>query len=77
MEKIAHAIVNPLNSLNLLSKADIEGLTSSGGDLFALFRHCALAILNTDSDKGDPAKICCRLLRLRYPRDTPAAWSQT
>jgi predicted Rossmann-fold nucleotide-binding protein len=57
MEKIAHAIVNPLNSLNLLSKAEIGGLTSSAGDLFALFRHCALAILNTDSDKGDPAKI--------------------
>ncbi len=56
MEKISHAIVNPLNSLNLLSKVDIEGLTSSGGDLFALFRHCALAILNTDSDKGDPAE---------------------
>jgi pyrimidine/purine-5'-nucleotide nucleosidase len=57
MEKIAHAIVNPLNFLNLLSKADTEGLTSSGGDLFALFRHCALAILNTDSNKGNPAKI--------------------
>lgn len=58
MEKIAHAIVNPLKSLNLLSKADIEGLTSSGGDLFALFRHCALAILNTDSEKDDAAEIC-------------------
>jgi pyrimidine/purine-5'-nucleotide nucleosidase len=57
MEKISHAIVNPLNSLNLLSKAEIEGLTSSGGDLFALFRHCALAILNTDRDKGDPADL--------------------
>jgi len=57
MEKISHAIVNPLNSLNLLSKADIEGLTSSGGDLFALFRHCALAILNTDRDKGDHTEI--------------------
>jgi pyrimidine/purine-5'-nucleotide nucleosidase len=58
MEKIAHAIVNPLKSPNLLSKADIEGLTSSGGDLFALFRHCALAILNTDSEKDDAAEIC-------------------
>ncbi|MCB1706450.1 MAG: DUF3412 domain-containing protein [Halioglobus sp.] len=58
MEKIAHAIVNPIKSLNLLSRADIEGLTSSGGDLFALFRHCALAILNTDSDKDDTAQIC-------------------
>ena len=34
MEKIAHAVVNPLKSLNLLSRADIEGLTSRGGDLF-------------------------------------------
>ncbi len=58
MEKIAHAVVNPLKSLNLLSKADIEGLTSSGGDLFALFRHCALAILNTDSQRDDAAEIC-------------------
>jgi len=54
MEKIAHAIVNPLKSLNLLSRSDMEGLSKSGGDLFALFRHCALAILNTDSDKEEP-----------------------
>jgi predicted Rossmann-fold nucleotide-binding protein len=57
VEKISHAIVNPLKSLNLLSRADMEGLTSSRGDLFALFRHCALAILNTDSDKDDAAEI--------------------
>jgi predicted Rossmann-fold nucleotide-binding protein len=32
----------------------MDGLTTSRGDLFALFRHCALAILNTDSEKeGD------------------------
>jgi predicted Rossmann-fold nucleotide-binding protein len=57
VKKIAHAIVNPLKSLNLLSRADIEGLTTSHGDLFALFRHCALAILNTDSDKDDATEI--------------------
>ncbi len=57
MEKVAHAIVNPIKSLNLLSRADIEGLTSSRGDLFAVFRHCALAILNTDSQKDDAAEI--------------------
>lgn len=51
MKTIPHAIVNPLKSLNLLSQSDIEGLTSTRGDLFALFRHCALAILNTDSEK--------------------------
>jgi len=57
MGKIAHAIIKPIKSLNLLSQADIEGLTSSRGDLFTLFRHCALAILNTNSDKDDAAKI--------------------
>ena len=51
MEKISHVIVNPLKSLNLLSQSDMDGLTTSRGDLFELFRHCALAILNTDSEK--------------------------
>jgi len=36
---------------------DYEGLTSSRGDIFTLFRHCALAILNTDSDLDDAEKI--------------------
>jgi len=57
MQKIAHAIVNPIKSLNLLSKSDIEGLTSRGSELYALFRHCALAILNTDSDKDNTAEV--------------------
>ncbi len=57
MKKISHVIVNPLKSLNLLSGTEIEALTSSHGDLFTLFRHCALAILNTDSDKDDAAEI--------------------
>ena len=57
MEKITHVIVNPLKSLNLLSRTDVEGLTSSGGDLLALFRHCALAILNTDSVKDDAEEL--------------------
>ena len=57
MDKISHVFVNPLKSLNLLSRADIDGLTSSRGDLFAQFRRCALAILNTDSDKDDAEKV--------------------
>lgn len=57
MEKISHVTVNPIKSLNLLSEAEIEGLTSSHGDLFSLFRHCALAILNTDSEKDDAAEV--------------------
>ena len=52
MEKISHVIVNPIKSLNLLSQSDIDGLTTTRGDLFALFRHCALAILKTDSEKN-------------------------
>lgn len=52
MNKIPHVIVNPLKSLNLLSQSDMEGLITSRGELFAVFRHCALAILNTDSEKG-------------------------
>jgi len=57
MEKVSHAVVNPLESLNLLSRAEIEGLTASDGELLSVFRHCALAILNTDSDKDDAAEI--------------------
>lgn len=57
MEKIPHAVINPLSSLNLLSQVEIEGLTGSRGELYALFRNCALAILNTDSSKDDAAEI--------------------
>ena len=57
MEKIAHVIVNPINSLNLLSQSEIDKFTRSDGELFALFRHCALAILNTDSEKDDAAQL--------------------
>lgn len=57
MEKIASAVINPLQTLNLLSRAEVEGLSHSRGELFELFRNCALAILNTDSDKDDAAQI--------------------
>ncbi|WP_116366925.1 nucleotide 5'-monophosphate nucleosidase PpnN [Parahaliea mediterranea] len=57
MQKIPHAVINPIKSLNLLSRAEIEGLTGSRGELYELFRSCALAILNTDSDKDDAAQI--------------------
>lgn len=58
MEKVPYAVVEPLKSLNLLSRVDIEGLTSRSGELFEMFRHCALAILNTDSAQDDAAQIC-------------------
>lgn len=57
MEKIAHAIINPINSLNLLSRAEITAFTTARGELFDLYRRCALAILNTDSNQDDAAQI--------------------
>lgn len=57
MNKVPVVTVNPIKSLNLLSEAEIEGLFGSDGELFALFRHCALAILNTDSEKDDAAEL--------------------
>ncbi|MBN7796557.1 nucleotide 5'-monophosphate nucleosidase PpnN [Parahaliea mediterranea] len=57
MHKIPHTVINPISSLNLLSQVEIEGLTASRGELYTLFRNCALAILNTDSSKDDAAEI--------------------
>ncbi|MBR9912192.1 MAG: LOG family protein [Gammaproteobacteria bacterium] len=57
MEKIPHAIIHPFKSLNLLSREEIERLTSTRPDLFELFRNCALAILNTDSNEDDATRI--------------------
>lgn len=57
MDKLARAILNPINSLNLLSQGEIEAFTTTRGELFGLYRSCALAILNTDSSKDDAAEI--------------------
>ena len=57
VSKRAHTIVNPIHSLNLLSQAEIAAFTTTRGELFELYRRCALAILNTDSDKDDAAQI--------------------
>lgn len=57
MEKISHAVIQPLKSLNLLSMDEIARLTNTRADLFQLFRNCTLAILNTDSAKDDAAEI--------------------
>ena len=57
MEKIARATINPIKSLNLLSRAEIEAFTTTRKDLFDLYRQCALAILNTDSNQDDAEEI--------------------
>ncbi|MAT51305.1 MAG: LOG family protein [Porticoccaceae bacterium] len=57
MAKISHATIHPLRSLNLLSQEEIAAMTHGRRDLTRLFRDCALAILNTDSNKDDAAQI--------------------
>lgn len=57
MKKVPSVTVAPLNSLNLLSEAEVESFTNSDTELFLLFRHCALAILNTDSEKDDAQEV--------------------
>ena len=57
MNKIPHTVVYPKNTLNLLSRAEIQGLATSRQDVARLFRDCALAILNTGSNQDDAAKI--------------------
>jgi pyrimidine/purine-5'-nucleotide nucleosidase len=57
MKKIPHVKVYPRNTLNLLSKREIHGLTTTRQDVARVFRDCALAILNTDSEEDDASRI--------------------
>jgi len=57
------ATVTPTGSMELLSQLEVERLRQIGhGDLYELFRRCALAVLNCD-DKSDSAEEVYR----RYP----------
>jgi len=53
MTKISHTTIRPLRTLNLLSQEEIQRLSNTSEDLHRLFRNCALAILNTDSNQDD------------------------
>ena len=57
MKKIAHTYIRPTRSLNLLSHREIEGVMNSESHTYELFRRCALAVLNTDSDEDDAAVV--------------------
>lgn len=57
MHKIPHTSLHPLRSLNLLSQEEISALTTTRPDLHQLFRDCALAILNTDSNKDNAEEV--------------------
>ncbi|MCU1718433.1 nucleotide 5'-monophosphate nucleosidase PpnN [Pseudomonas sp. 5P_3.1_Bac2] len=54
--KTTNAIVNPKGSLETLSQREVQQLRETGsGNVYKLFRQCALAILNTGS-QSDNAK---------------------
>jgi len=57
MNKIRHCILRPQNPLKLLSQQEVSGLAASNKDTMNLFRNCALAILNTDSQEDDAAQV--------------------
>ena len=47
MEKVPFSYARPVNSMNLLSHSEIEGVLSSDKEVIRLFRQCALAVLAT------------------------------
>ena len=49
--------LRPISSLHLLSNREIQGLLSSKEEVRALFRQCALAILNTGNEQDDVRKL--------------------
>ncbi|OUS11685.1 LOG family protein [Gammaproteobacteria bacterium 53_120_T64] len=57
MNKIHHCTLRPKNPLKLLSRQEVAGLAASNKDTMGLFRNCALAILNTDSQEDDAAQV--------------------
>jgi len=57
MTKVPHATIRPKITLNLLSQSEISGLSSPEEDVYQLYRDCALAILNTDTEQDDASKI--------------------
>lgn len=52
------AIITPDDSLNILSKTEVNRLRDSSlGGLYTLFRRCVLAVLKTGSDTDDPKEV--------------------
>jgi len=55
--KIPLAYVRPTRSLDLLSHREIDGVLNAESKTYELFRRCALATLNTDSNEDDVTAI--------------------
>lgn len=57
MKKIGHTTIRPTKQLTLLSQREMAGLVASKQEVLKIFRDCALAILNTDSQLDDATEI--------------------
>jgi predicted Rossmann-fold nucleotide-binding protein len=53
ISKIPLTYVRPTRSLDLLSHREVSGVMNAESHTYELFRQCALAILNTDSNEDD------------------------
>lgn len=60
MTKIPQSYVRPTRSLDLLSHREVNGVMNAEGHTYELFRQCALAILNTDSNEDDALLVAKR-----------------
>jgi predicted Rossmann-fold nucleotide-binding protein len=54
---MAHAVVRPAQTLDMLSQREMASLSSAGAELHELFRRCALAVLNTGSQLDDAREV--------------------
>jgi predicted Rossmann-fold nucleotide-binding protein len=55
--RMAHAVVRPAKTLDVLSQREMVSLSSAGAELHELFRRCALAVLNTGSQLDDAREV--------------------
>ncbi|MEM8942167.1 MAG: nucleotide 5'-monophosphate nucleosidase PpnN [Pseudomonadota bacterium] len=56
-ERIRHASVRPLETLDLLTQREMASLVQADASIHELFRRCALAILKTDGYVDDAKRI--------------------
>ncbi len=56
-EKIPFASVRPRHSLDLLSQREMISVVEANRDVHAIFRRCALAVLNTGSNIDDAREV--------------------
>ncbi len=68
---VTDAIVTPDGSMEVLSQLEIDSLLDSRADgLYALFRRCCLAVLNS----GSPTDLVRALQPFRHSPGSARAW---